>query len=445
MTNVGNIAYGVAVSYKFCGKELDRMNGMDWYNGDGQEVFAATYDPWGKQTVTRNDIGFYRGYCGHEMITEFSLINMNGRIYDPVLGRFISPDNYVQEPENPQNYNRYSYCMNNPVKYTDPSGELFGIDDFVIASIAAKFVFSTAMSYSSGQSLWKSVSSAAIQAGVDIAVAAGTAGIGNAMGHGVGTFGNELARAGLHGMLQGTGSALMGGDYLQGFTAGAFSSLAGSGAQVLGLGSSGILGSTTLAGGFCSYIAGGDFINGASTGFSIGLLNHLGKRPQDDKDIAYTINLDGVDILGKKPIQVINKLEYNASMIMGHKSQGLLNMYNNIELVACIKAVSGSGTPALYTLPPGNYSVNYFERAPNTGKFSKDGIGFKAYIKDEPYDPMLNRKHSLLRIHPARYNGTEGCIGLRGTREELIKTRDLLENSIRINGSIPLKVSIIGY
>ncbi|MBQ7471603.1 MAG: VCBS repeat-containing protein, partial [Prevotella sp.] len=71
---------------------------LNIYNGDGQEVFAATYDPWGRQTVTRNDIGFYRGYCGHEMITEFSLINMNGRIYDPVLGRFISPDNYVQEP-----------------------------------------------------------------------------------------------------------------------------------------------------------------------------------------------------------------------------------------------------------------------------------------------------------------------------------------------------------
>ena len=70
----------------------------------------------------------------------------------------------------------------------------------------------------------------------------------------------------------------MGGDYLQGFTAGAFSSLVGSGAQVLGLGSSGILGSTTLAGGFGSYIAGGYFINGASIGISIGLHNHLGDK-----------------------------------------------------------------------------------------------------------------------------------------------------------------------
>ena len=125
MTNVGNIAYGVAVSYKFCGKELDRMNGMDWYDGDGQEVFAATYDPWGRQTITKNDISFHRGYCGHEMLPDFGLINMNGRVYDPLLGRFLSPDPYVQDPLNPQCYNRYAYCMNNPVKYTDPSGDSF--------------------------------------------------------------------------------------------------------------------------------------------------------------------------------------------------------------------------------------------------------------------------------------------------------------------------------
>jgi hypothetical protein len=45
-------------------------------------------------------------------------------MYDPLLGRMLSPDNYVQEPYNSQSYNRYSYCLNNPLKYTDPSGEL---------------------------------------------------------------------------------------------------------------------------------------------------------------------------------------------------------------------------------------------------------------------------------------------------------------------------------
>jgi RHS repeat-associated protein len=51
--------------------------------------------------------------------------NMNGRLYDPVIGRFFSPDNFVQMPECTQGYNRYSYALNNPLKYTDPTGEMY--------------------------------------------------------------------------------------------------------------------------------------------------------------------------------------------------------------------------------------------------------------------------------------------------------------------------------
>ncbi|WP_341460370.1 FG-GAP-like repeat-containing protein [Prevotella denticola] len=65
---------------------------------NGTKVFDASYDAWGKQTVTLNSIGLHRGYTEHEMLSEFDIINMNGRLYDPVLGRFFSPDNYVQMP-----------------------------------------------------------------------------------------------------------------------------------------------------------------------------------------------------------------------------------------------------------------------------------------------------------------------------------------------------------
>ncbi len=64
-----------------------------------------------------------RGYTAHEMLPTFALINMNGRLYDPVLGRMLSPDNYIQLPDYTQNFNRYSYVLNNPLKYTDPDGE----------------------------------------------------------------------------------------------------------------------------------------------------------------------------------------------------------------------------------------------------------------------------------------------------------------------------------
>ena len=89
----------------------------------GERVYNASYDVWGKQSFGVNNIGLQRGYTGHEMLNEFNLINMNGRLYDPMLGRFLSPDNYVQMPDNTQNFNRYSYCLNNPLKYNDPSGE----------------------------------------------------------------------------------------------------------------------------------------------------------------------------------------------------------------------------------------------------------------------------------------------------------------------------------
>ncbi len=94
-------------------------------DGNGTTVFKASYDVWGKQTVTNNTFAFHRGYTGHEHLNEFGLINMNGRMYDPNVGRFLSPDPFVQAPDFSQSFNRYSYCLNNPLIYTDPTGEFF--------------------------------------------------------------------------------------------------------------------------------------------------------------------------------------------------------------------------------------------------------------------------------------------------------------------------------
>jgi RHS repeat-associated protein len=64
------------------------------------------------------------GYTGHEMLDNLNLIHMNGRVYDPSLGRFISADPFIQSPMNQQSLNRYSYVMNGPMSATDPSGYL---------------------------------------------------------------------------------------------------------------------------------------------------------------------------------------------------------------------------------------------------------------------------------------------------------------------------------
>ncbi len=63
-----------------------------------------------------------RGFTGHEQVDSVGIIHMNGRIYDPKLGRFLQADPIVQAPKNSQSLNRYSYVLNNPLSYTDPSG-----------------------------------------------------------------------------------------------------------------------------------------------------------------------------------------------------------------------------------------------------------------------------------------------------------------------------------
>ena len=93
------------------------------------------FDAWGREVSLLNrtylpdnnrsdlPLWLYRGYTEHEHLYNFGLINMNGRLYDPILGRMCQSDAYTQIGLGSQGYNRFSYAGNNPLKYTDPSGE----------------------------------------------------------------------------------------------------------------------------------------------------------------------------------------------------------------------------------------------------------------------------------------------------------------------------------
>ncbi|MDP2237042.1 MAG: RHS repeat-associated core domain-containing protein [Bacteroidales bacterium] len=98
-------------------------------DASGNLLESLSYDPWGRRRKATDwtdynvtSTLFDRGFTGHEHLPHFGLINMNGRVYDPFLARFLSPDPFVQAPNYSQNYNRYSYAFNNPLKYIDPSG-----------------------------------------------------------------------------------------------------------------------------------------------------------------------------------------------------------------------------------------------------------------------------------------------------------------------------------
>lgn len=110
---------------------------------DGVVVERLAYEPFGKRrfpngTVDPNDTihgqETERGYTNHEHLDELGLIHMNGRIYDPLLGRFMSADPTIQNPYDLQSYNRYSYVGNNPLIFTDPTG-YFGLKDLLRASV----------------------------------------------------------------------------------------------------------------------------------------------------------------------------------------------------------------------------------------------------------------------------------------------------------------------
>jgi RHS repeat-associated protein len=98
----------------------------------GSTITEYSFDAWGRR---RNALNWSydltgqpalfadRGFTSHEFLADFNLYNMNGRLYDPVVGRFLSPDPFITDPSFSQSYNRYSYALNNPLKFTDPSGE----------------------------------------------------------------------------------------------------------------------------------------------------------------------------------------------------------------------------------------------------------------------------------------------------------------------------------
>lgn len=150
---------GAWVVYYLCRDYLGSITHT--VNSSGGLKQELSYDAWGRLRNPANQTLYAvgaeptlflgRGYTGHEHLTAFGLINMNARLYDPVIGRFLSPDPQLQEPYSSQNYNRYSYCLNNPLKYNDPNGEfIFGIFNFVKDLFVNTFI----KSWSKGINAW---------------------------------------------------------------------------------------------------------------------------------------------------------------------------------------------------------------------------------------------------------------------------------------------------
>ncbi|HLF31052.1 MAG TPA: RHS repeat-associated core domain-containing protein [Xanthomonadales bacterium] len=145
------------------------------------------------------------GFTGHEHADGLGIIHMNGRIYDPRLGRFLQADPLVQEPKNSQSLNRYSYVLNNPLSMTDPSG-YFSVGGFVkkwwrlaAAVVVSYYTFGAASGWAAS---WLA----------GTALAGNTIAIGAIAGGIAGFVGGALISGSLKGAFQGAAAGvLMGG------------------------------------------------------------------------------------------------------------------------------------------------------------------------------------------------------------------------------------------
>jgi RHS repeat-associated protein len=214
------------------------------------------------------------------MVNDFEVIHMGGRTYNPVLGRFMQADPFIQAPGNLQSFNRYSYVLNNPMSYTDPSGYFFKklgklIKDNwrTLASIAVGYV-----TFGLGTGIWSLAEmgsltfGSAVGWGAAAGAASGFVSTGSLRGALSGAISGAafgaIGRAGLggvesfavSGLTGGILSDVQGGKFGHGFVSAGIGVMAGGRfgqnpyAQVIG---------AAVVGGTISAVTGGKFANGA--------------------------------------------------------------------------------------------------------------------------------------------------------------------------------------
>lgn len=288
---------------------LGSMHTITDYKGDMIERFS--FDPFGaprdlNTLAPLNDwsAGTSRGYTGHEMDASTGLINMNARLYDPVLGRFISADTVIPDPGNMQSFNRYTYVKNNPLMYTDPTGHfdagglIFGLAVGVMtaglgmaigaaiaglsstafaAGVAAGLYSGAAMAGMAIAGAWTGL----IMSGLNIG-AAGIAAISAVVTFGIGdafpivnngSLVDEFANALAHGAYAGVEAAWQ-GDNISAASMSAFVSAAFTPTPVKGRPANPAMVLVAgIIGGVSSNLAGGKFVDGFSSGVMIHLVN----------------------------------------------------------------------------------------------------------------------------------------------------------------------------
>lgn len=294
----------------------DHLGSIQALSDEGGSLFQElSYDAWGRRRNADDwtvyelsvDAGAWhgRGFGGHEHIDGFEMINMDGRMYDPVVGRFLSPDPYVQMPDLTQSLNRYVYCVNNPLSLVDPSGYSWFSKNWKIVTASVVGIAVSVVTYGAGSGV-----GAAIVAGAAGGAAGALTGAllngsnigqiakstftgalwGGASGFlnfasGSGSFMESLLK---HAFSQGWLEGIQGGSVCHGFMMGAVSKAGGTliDTNLNSIGECGEVVVNSILSGTLDELGGGKFANGAITGaFSIMFNDMMHKKHIWDRNL----------------------------------------------------------------------------------------------------------------------------------------------------------------
>ncbi|QCX53038.1 RHS repeat-associated core domain-containing protein [Elizabethkingia sp. JS20170427COW] len=248
-----------------------------------------------------------RGYTSHEHFAEVGIIHMNGRLYDPLLRRFLNADENIQDPHNTQNYNKYGYVLNNPLMYNDPSGEFLaflGVSAFwkavIIGATVGLASYTLGLAVTGNIAQWniggalKSTFFGAVGGATSFGIGsifsvAGEAGrltaFADNLKKSIGSLGLAVIQGGTHAISQGVLGLMQGGDFVSSAVAGFAGSLGASGwTGVIGTSGGAMIAFGALSGGIGAELTGGNFWQGALIGGVVAGLNHAMHRIGNGED-----------------------------------------------------------------------------------------------------------------------------------------------------------------
>ncbi|WP_419870250.1 RHS repeat-associated core domain-containing protein [Chryseobacterium sp. CT-SW4] len=414
----------------------------------GNKLEQRHFDAWGnfthlqignesvitdKNVIDNTSLLIERGYTSHEHFAEVGIIHMNGRLYDPLLRRFLNADENIQDPYNTQNYNKYGYVLNNPLMFNDPSGEF--IPFATIIAVVAKAAFSavaiSAATYTvtalingnfSVNGFFKSMSQAAIMGilsgGLSFGIGSvfAIAGVTNTLG----PIGTIIGRASAHAISMGVISTVMGGGFANGALSGAFSSLSGDflqGARGFWGTNAGKLVSGIAAGGVGSVLGGGNFWMGAMNGFFVTAFNHL---EHITKTSFKVYDSDG-EYVGKIKVKEYETYISNDGS-KGIKVEVIFNSetskYSNYEWVQTIftnAPIGGGNNYSVYNDPqPGDDNSPYY--------YTKQDYKDAPHLKNGNQYTFIDAPRRELRNFNVGWRAELSLVGINNTGAHALHT-----------------------